>query len=228
MPIISTPNFVTKKNSNYQKYQQKKIKKFKVRHTENKSDYNIKKRKQLPLFSSIFEKNFSRNIILVDPGSHHLGIGFSQIRTLCLFNFKNIIDLTYNVHLTNWLNQISRFDIPDIVCEQQLVNKNTIVEGFVSGLICSQIKINKIYSFPPYLKLKCAQNCGFEYKKIKSNKAYASLPTTFKNEMEQWKIFEIDENSVNEKSFKPESFKKIKKKDDLIDLIIFYLFIVKK
>ena len=93
-----------------------------------------------------------------------------------MFKLDSILDLATNIHFEKFLKQIESYNNIDIVCEQQFIKRNMVLGGFICGIICDKIKVNKIFSFPPFLKSKSALNYGFDYKKVKSNMFYNIIP----------------------------------------------------
>jgi hypothetical protein len=77
----------------------------------------------------------------------------------------------------------------------------------------------KFFWFSPCLKKEFTKkNYKFIYEKITSDKKYLKQPIGFRKYLERWNLVEYKEDSKYEKNFL--EYKKIKKKDDLIDCII--------
>jgi hypothetical protein len=187
---------------------------------QNKIFKQYKKKKhsnKLSTDSSFFPYSKEKlNYIIIDPGIKNLCICYPKKKKIWLFHFDSVNEMIKSKCFLDFLNEIEQDESLNILCEDQVVKKNLIVQGFVCGLVLQKLKMSKLFFFQPSLKNYNARYFfNYKYSKIKSKKAYESMPLTIKNYLLEWKIFEIIGDKINEKHII-----EVKKKDDIIDCIL--------
>jgi len=141
-----------------------------------------------------------------------------------LFHFESIYDLVKCNYFIETLQSLKQFGPFEICIEDQLVKRNCILEGFITGVFSFILDVKKIYSLPPKLKYSFSEKYfNFLYKKTTSNLKYENLPYDFKRFCEEWVVFEIKSSVKTEMNFKNY---KCFKKDDLIDCFLFSIIIL--
>ena len=157
--------------------------------------------------------------IVIDPGIVNLCISYPKQKKVWLFHFENIYDLLKNEEFKRLLKQFETISNLNIICENQFLKKNLLLQGIICGYVYSHLNINKLFWFQPYFKNEYLyKKFNYKYKKVKSNKCFLKQPIEFIKILNEWNIYELNDTKITEKTF--EIYKNIKKKDDIIDCII--------
>jgi len=161
-----------------------------------------------------------KNYLIIDPGIKNLCLCSPVEKKAWLFHFNNLLDLLKSEPLNNVMSLLSTQTDLNILCEDQVVKTNLTTQGFICGVVCSKMFIERMYSFAPKQKYTIAKHFfNFNYKKVRSNKLYMQLPASFREHLNTWVIYETNnDNCLVEKSFNKHT--ELKKKDDLIDCIL--------
>ena len=171
-------------------------------------------------FQRLSRPSVGKNYLIIDPGIKNLCLCSPVDKKAWLFHFNTLIDILESEPLKSVLHSLSTHTNLNILCEDQVVKRNLTTQGFICGVVCSRLNIEKMYTFAPSQKNTiCKEAFEFTYKKIRSNKLYMQLPTSFRQYLNTWSIFETNvDNGLVEKSFL--RHQELKKKDDLIDCIL--------
>jgi hypothetical protein len=173
------------------------------------------------------EYNLKKNIkflnqnetIIIDPGIVNLCISYPKQKRVWLFHFENIYDLLRNEEFKSVFKQFETIQNLNIICENQFLKKNILLQGILCGYIYSLLNVNKFFWFQPYLKNEYLfKKHKYKYRKIKSNKCFLKQPIEFINSLNEWTIYEFKNKLYTENTFL--NYKNIKKKDDIIDCVI--------
>lgn len=144
---------------------------------------------------------------IIDPGYANLCVADCNNKKIYLFHCNSYHDIIK----TNFPNIIK--NASNIAIEKQ-IKSNIIVQGFIEGIIKAVNRQAKIFRINPKIKNRISKLFSWKYKKIRSKKAYLGIPNNLRNEFQVWQIFNNDEET---------NILNIKKRDDIIDVIIFYL-----
>ena len=175
------------------------------------------------IFYPLNKYRMAHNTLILDPGVKSLGLKFSQANKAWLFHFDDIYEISRNSFFLDILKSLKSFGPFELLCEDQHIKRNCVLEGFICGIISSVLEVLKIFSIPSRLKSTYAKEVyNFDYKKIKSKKAYNTLPQAFRDVLSRCTIFE-----VSRKGLESRKFADLKKQDDLIDIELYDLHIQK-
>ena len=83
--------------------------------------------------------------IVIDPGIVNLCISYPKQKKVWLFHFENIYDLLKNEEFKRLLKQFETISNLNIICENQFLKKNLLLQGIICGYVYSHLNINKLF-----------------------------------------------------------------------------------
>ncbi len=172
--------------------------------------------------------------VICDPGPRNTAFLFSECREIYLLkNIKNINRMKR--YIDSLLEQKLGCKEIDLFFERQIVSKNIYYEGIITGIVMNYSKNARISRLNAYFKNKiCKKLYSFQYVKVRSKKILKTFPLEFLEILNSFKIFVSNSNDdssdqciISDEFYLIKDFFNAKKLklDDIVDVVLFYLYL---